>query len=100
MIRWEPSLENLNCNLKYRYSLSVDKVGNITETIDDRRIEFKVEHCTNYSIAVWSIGVEGSNETISRQPARHIGRTDTQGKCLSSNWITPELTIFSLLTRF
>lgn len=79
VIRWEPSLENLNCNLKYRYSLSVDKVGNITETIDDRRIEFKVEHCTNYSIAVWSIGVEGSNEIISRQPARHIGRTDTQG---------------------
>ncbi|KAI9555380.1 hypothetical protein GHT06_017895 [Daphnia sinensis] len=79
MIRWEPSPENLNCNLKYRYNLNVDKLGSITETIDDKRIEFKVGHCTNYSIAVWSIGVDDSNEIISTQPARHTGRTDTQG---------------------
>lgn len=78
MIRWEQSHENLNCSLKYRYSLNVDKVDTISETTDSRRIAYKIEPCTNYSIAVWSIGVDDSNEIMSAQPARHIGRTDSQ----------------------
>jgi hypothetical protein len=71
----------MNCSLKYHYDLFVDKAmsGNINKTIEENRIEYPAELCTNYSISVWSIVIDGSHKTISDQPIRHTNRTEIQG---------------------
>lgn len=80
MIHWEPPYnKSMNCSLKYRYDLFVDKAKYISKTIEDNRIEHPAEFCTNYSISVWSIIMDGSNETISDQPIHHSNRTEIQG---------------------
>jgi hypothetical protein len=73
----------MDCGLKYRYDLNVERVGNISETIDESSIEYTVKYCTNYSISVWSIIIDNNGSEIkSDQPARHAGRTENQGKAL------------------
>ena len=79
MILWEPAYKNMNCSVKYYYDLYVDRASNINETTKESRIEHPVEFCTNYSISVWSIIIDGSNETISDQPIRYANRTENQG---------------------
>ncbi len=69
----------MNCSIKYRYDLFVEREGNISKTIEDSSIEHPAEFCTDYSISVWSIIIDGSNETISDQPIRHANRTEIQG---------------------
>ncbi|XP_046436955.1 uncharacterized protein LOC124188395 isoform X2 [Daphnia pulex] len=78
VIHWESPYKNMTCSLKYRYNLFVDRVGNVSETTEDSRIEHPAELCTNYSISVWSIVIDGSHETISDQPIRHANRTENQ----------------------
>lgn len=78
VIRWEPA-HNMSCGLKYRYNLNVDRVGNVSKTTEDNHIEYTVEHCTNYSISVWSITDDGGSEIMSDQPARYSGKTENQG---------------------
>jgi hypothetical protein len=75
----------MNCSLKYHYNLFVDRVGNISETIEDSRIEHPAELCTNYSISVWSIVIDGSHKIISDQPIRHANRTGNQGMVPTRN---------------
>lgn len=79
MISWESAYKNMDCGLKYRYYLNVDRPENISETIDDNSTEHTVEYCTNYSISVWSITADSDSEIISDQPALYAGRTEDQG---------------------